>query len=281
MRQYYIVGKQEILKMEDFIYEIAVLLDTNKLDDAIKTLWENATSESIKNEIILLQFRYNSLTSEERIGLLSAEGFKEEKYKIESAITVLAREIGEYKKESTTANGLVVIKTGKDLLLREALIILKSVEALYTSMSFLLSFQDLEKLSVNRISVNSPGVWEFLGSLNPLQQFRELLKDMHERKKDKSYKNYLEKRNLELTNKEKEYRLKEIAILNEKKRLENYLLKNTILKERIELLKSQNISDNQIQVFIENMILNPILNLEKAIDEGEITELSIVENKEL
>ncbi|MFD3499840.1 hypothetical protein [Streptomyces sp. NPDC058678] len=44
--------------------------------------------------------------------------------------------------------------------------------------------------------VDSPGVWEFLGVLNPLQQIREYLNDRHERKKDYSYRNETEKRQL-------------------------------------------------------------------------------------
>ncbi|MBL1084999.1 hypothetical protein JK359_24005 [Streptomyces actinomycinicus] len=44
--------------------------------------------------------------------------------------------------------------------------------------------------------VDSPGVWEFLGSLNIFTQIREYLKDRHERKKDFAYRNEAEKRQL-------------------------------------------------------------------------------------
>lgn len=44
-----------------------------------------------------------------------------------------------------------------------------------------------DRLELRRISIESPGFWEFFGALNPLQQIREYLKDRHERRKDVDY----------------------------------------------------------------------------------------------
>ena len=44
-----------------------------------------------------------------------------------------------------------------------------------------------DQLEMTRIMIQSPGWVELLGSLNPLQQIREYLKDRHERKKDKEW----------------------------------------------------------------------------------------------
>jgi hypothetical protein len=44
-----------------------------------------------------------------------------------------------------------------------------------------------DQLEITRITIRSAGWVELLGSLNPLQQIREYLKDRHERKKDKAW----------------------------------------------------------------------------------------------
>lgn len=50
-----------------------------------------------------------------------------------------------------------------------------------------------DQLEISRISIRSPGWVELLGSLNPLQQIREYLKDRHERKKDVEWRSEAEK----------------------------------------------------------------------------------------
>ena len=40
-----------------------------------------------------------------------------------------------------------------------------------------------DRLIIDKVVIESPGAWEFLASLNPLQQIREYLKDRHERKR--------------------------------------------------------------------------------------------------
>ena len=57
------------------------------------------------------------------------------------------------------------------------------------------------QLVVSRISINSPGFWEFVGSLNPLLHIREYLKERHERTKDDLYRNKAEQERLKLENK--------------------------------------------------------------------------------
>lgn len=56
------------------------------------------------------------------------------------------------------------------------------------------------RLELKRISIQSPGFWEFVGSLNPLQQLREYLNDRHERRKDSDYRMMAEKERLKLEN---------------------------------------------------------------------------------
>jgi hypothetical protein len=44
--------------------------------------------------------------------------------------------------------------------------------------------------------LESPGFWEFLGSLNPLEVLRQYLSDRHERRKDREYREAAEARRL-------------------------------------------------------------------------------------
>lgn len=74
------------------------------------------------------------------------------------------------------------------------------------------------RLELRRVSIQSPGFWEFFGGLNPLQQMREYLNDRHERRKDQEYR-----------------------ILAEKERmcLENEILRRQISKEDAGILRDQ------------------------------------------
>lgn len=43
------------------------------------------------------------------------------------------------------------------------------------------------RLVVKRVRIESPGLWEFAASLNPLQQIREYLNDRHQRRQDREF----------------------------------------------------------------------------------------------
>ena len=57
-----------------------------------------------------------------------------------------------------------------------------------------------EPLVVNRVVLESPGFWEFVGALNPLEVLRKYLTDRHERRKDREYREGAERRQLEIEN---------------------------------------------------------------------------------
>lgn len=60
-------------------------------------------------------------------------------------------------------------------------------------------------------NISSPGFWEFLAKLNPLEIIRLFLNDRHERRKDRQYREGMEEENLYL---------------------QNELLRNKIIRER-------------------------------------------------
>jgi hypothetical protein len=57
-----------------------------------------------------------------------------------------------------------------------------------------------EQLQLNSVVIRSPGFWEFLGTLNPVQQLRLYLNDRHERRKDKEYREPADRERLQLEN---------------------------------------------------------------------------------
>lgn len=55
-------------------------------------------------------------------------------------------------------------------------------------------------LVVSKVVLRSPGFWEFMGTLNPLEVLRNYLTDRHERKKDNDYRSRAEEEALTLDN---------------------------------------------------------------------------------
>jgi hypothetical protein len=106
-----------------------------------------------------------------------------------------------------------------------------------------------DRLSINKVNIQSPGFWEFFGSLNPLQQMREYLNDRHERKKDKKYRSRQEEELGDLTIMEK---------------------KNNILNQRIETLRGLGFSETEIRQMVMSMVIEPLNRLGEHQNNGEI-----------
>ncbi len=113
----------------------------------------------------------------------------------------------------------------------------------------LVSYQ-IPNLRLERINIQSPGFWEIVGSMNPLQQIREYIKEKHEREKDKEYRNDLEKAK---------------GILDLEKQ------RNEIVEHRIKNLKLAGYNDDQIQRLVLKLYANPLILLDKHLDSGLIT----------
>lgn len=108
-----------------------------------------------------------------------------------------------------------------------------------------------QTLVLARVELASPGVWEFLGSLNPLEVTRKYLCDKHEREKDRRYRNDAEQRRLEL---------------------ENAMLENKALSERIELLRSAGATDADLAPLINTLLREPLERLELHQSRGVISD---------
>jgi hypothetical protein len=100
------------------------------------------------------------------------------------------------------------------------------------------------RLVLTRVQIESPGFWEVLGSLNPLQQIREYLNDRHKRRQDREFREAAE---------------------TEKLRLENDLIQrqvwekeNAVLRERILVLKEMGYSEQEIRQLIWTQVGKPL-----------------------
>ena len=94
---------------------------------------------------------------------------------------------------------------------------------------------------MHRVNINSPGIWEFLGKLNPLEVVRQYLCDLHERKKDRQYRNVLERDRLAL---------------------ENASLRLTIVKDALTIARVNDINPDDAREIIDRLVLQPLASLD-------------------
>jgi hypothetical protein len=124
----------------------------------------------------------------------------------------------------------------------------------FPQIEFLESILPEYKLEVKRIQIESPGFWEFLGALNPLQQIREYLNDRHKRRQDREYREQAERERLLLE--------------NELIRRQIWEKENSVLRERISVLREIGFSDDEIRRLIWVYVSQPLIALGKHQDAG-------------
>lgn len=103
------------------------------------------------------------------------------------------------------------------------------------------------RLYLEHVRIESPGFWEFVGSLNPLQQIREYLNDRHKRRQDREFREPLERERLALEN---ELIRRQIAEKD-----------NSILSERIKMMREIGRTDDEIDRLIWSSIGGPMSRL--------------------
>ena len=110
------------------------------------------------------------------------------------------------------------------------------------------------RLTLERVSIESPGFWEFLGSLNPLEQIRRYLNDRHQRRQDREYRETSERRRLELDNEHARLRIEEERI--------------RIGRDYIEFLREMGVPDEEIRRVIWERVGLPLTRLGRHQDTG-------------
>ena len=109
------------------------------------------------------------------------------------------------------------------------------------------------------VELHSPGFWEVLGSITPLKFITDCLHFWHERCKDKSYRNAAEASKLFL---------------------ENQLKANEVLKQRVELMKSVGVTDDEIRQHFLNPVVGSVTTL-YTISQANVIDPQSVQLKEL
>lgn len=102
-------------------------------------------------------------------------------------------------------------------------------------------------LRISAVQLQSPGFWEFLGSLNPLETIRRYLKDRHERRKDRQWRESSE---------------------SERRQLENELLRTKLVNAQIGLLKKVGVPKSMIRRLAIAHIIRPLTALDRFQDSG-------------
>jgi hypothetical protein len=105
----------------------------------------------------------------------------------------------------------------------------------------------LTDLVLSRVTLSSPGFWEFVGSLNPLKVLVDYLQQAHERKKDEDYRNNAER---------------------DKLALENELLRNRVIKERVELLQNVGFNNAELKGLMTTYLSEPLLKTREHVNSG-------------
>jgi hypothetical protein len=106
-----------------------------------------------------------------------------------------------------------------------------------------------ELLLVSRVELGSPGFWEFLGSLNPLEVIRQYLSDRHRQRQDREYREREEERQLGL---------------------ENDLREIEVLKERLGVAREYGVPEEALAPLLQELVGRPLGTLGVLQDRGVI-----------
>lgn len=128
-----------------------------------------------------------------------------------------------------------------------------------------------ERMIILRIEISSPGGWEFLASLNPLQQLREWAKDRHERRKDKEWREAEQRREMVLENEKREREV-------HKADLQNIQLRDSILSGQINTLLSLGYTQEQVRRLLNAHYFGPLSYLDQHFDSGLIESIDVQES---
>ncbi len=113
-----------------------------------------------------------------------------------------------------------------------------------------------DRLRIRSVVVQSPGFWDFVGSLSPLETLRKYIQDRHERRKDMDYRNRLE---------------------SERMVLENERLKTEVAKAQLDLLAALGFPEDRIREVAMRHIIKPLEGLDGAQDSGLIDAAEIID----
>ncbi len=106
-----------------------------------------------------------------------------------------------------------------------------------------------ERLYLSKVNIQSKGFWEIIGVSDVIKEIRECLKYRDEKRKDKNYRNRQQEQLGELEISEKQ---------------------NSIIAQKIAILKNLGYSELEIRQLVSTMISSPMSQLDKRQDNGQI-----------
>lgn len=118
-----------------------------------------------------------------------------------------------------------------------------------------------DRLQVLSIAVASPGIWEFLGSLVPLAAIDQFLRGLHERRKDRDYRNALEEQQLQLVNRRAE-------LENRRAEVELHARTIEVVADGIRRLEESGLSGEEIDYLKIRLIIDPLVRMESVSEAG-------------
>jgi hypothetical protein len=113
-----------------------------------------------------------------------------------------------------------------------------------------------DRLILHSAQLQSPGLLDFLGKLNPLEVIRQFMVDRHERRKDLEYREDAERRRLDL---------------------ENYILEMDAVKATIENARSIGATDEDLAPILNQVLYTPLKTLQQFQDRGLLETAEIIE----
>ncbi|WP_426664251.1 hypothetical protein [Rhodanobacter aciditrophus] len=113
---------------------------------------------------------------------------------------------------------------------------------------------NVEQLVLAGVRLQSPGFWDFVGKLNPLEVIRLYLNDRHERRKDREYRESAEARKLTL---------------------ENLKLENEVIASRIQLAKELGATERDLAPLLNELVFRPLTGLDRHQDKGVIENVEV------
>ncbi|NBD32667.1 MAG: hypothetical protein GVY17_06820 [Cyanobacteria bacterium] len=116
-----------------------------------------------------------------------------------------------------------------------------------------------ERIFLKAVVLESPGVWDFLGSLNPLKSILEYINLRHEMRKDYEYREGEEARKL---------------------KIENDLLETQLIRERLAIIREIGATENDLSILKDQLLGRSFKRLHEFQDVGLITYAQVIEEGE-
>lgn len=113
-----------------------------------------------------------------------------------------------------------------------------------------------DRLILTSVELHSPGMWDFLGKLNPLETLRLYLNDRNERRKDVAYRDAADAR---------------------RRRLEDEMIALENVARKVEILKSLGVPEKDISVMVEQLLFPPLRELSAHQDQGMLEGAEVVD----